>query len=211
MFVSLIGDFMNDFSGTKEKIINVSIELFSQKGFFETSVREISDAAGIKPSSLYNHFVGKEEILNVILDYYKSEINKVKIPDGMIEEIVDSFPPEVIFSKCFERIKELLAPPKMEKIDCIILNEIYKNKKVRDFAKVYLNENRESTFKVFRRMYDKDMIKKYDPEFLSYTFNALITTYSQERHLNKTEMLDTQELDNKINKYIDIFIDIFKK
>ena len=41
---------------TKEKIFDVSLELFSQKGFNNTSVREIAREVGIKESSIYNNY-----------------------------------------------------------------------------------------------------------------------------------------------------------
>ena len=45
------------------------VELFSRKGFHGTSVRELARKAGIKESSLYNHYQGKEAILEAILAY----------------------------------------------------------------------------------------------------------------------------------------------
>jgi len=55
----------------KQKITCAALELFSQKGFTETSVREIAEAVGIRPSSLYTHFKSKASILEHLLDDYK--------------------------------------------------------------------------------------------------------------------------------------------
>jgi len=52
---------------TKEKILAKSLTLFSKSGFAETSVRDIAKAVGIQPGALYNHFKGKEEILQALL------------------------------------------------------------------------------------------------------------------------------------------------
>lgn len=56
---------------TKEKIIFESLKLFSSKGFDGVSMREIAAAVGIKGSSIYNHFKGKEEIFKAIFDEMK--------------------------------------------------------------------------------------------------------------------------------------------
>lgn len=45
---------------TKEKILDVSIDLFAQKGFKDVTVREIAEALGIKASSLYKQERGKQ-------------------------------------------------------------------------------------------------------------------------------------------------------
>ena len=57
---------------TKEKIFDVSLELFSQKGFNNTSVREIAREVGIKESSIYNHYSSKQAIMNDILGTFST-------------------------------------------------------------------------------------------------------------------------------------------
>lgn len=45
---------------TKELILEVSLELFSEKGFNVASVRDIAKKIGIKDSSLYFHYKNKQ-------------------------------------------------------------------------------------------------------------------------------------------------------
>jgi len=47
---------------TRETIIKISIELFAQSGYANVSVRDIAQAVGIKPASLYYHFDNKETL-----------------------------------------------------------------------------------------------------------------------------------------------------
>lgn len=61
---------------TKDKIIEVSIDLISKNGYAETSIRDIAKNAGIKTSSIYYHFESKEAILNHILDLFASMISE---------------------------------------------------------------------------------------------------------------------------------------
>ena len=44
---------------TKEKILNVSLILFSEKGYSDVFVGDIAAAVVIKALSLYKHFKGK--------------------------------------------------------------------------------------------------------------------------------------------------------
>lgn len=53
---------------TKEKILDMALELFSQRGYGGTSVRDIARAVGIRESSLYNHFENKRAIFDGIVD-----------------------------------------------------------------------------------------------------------------------------------------------
>lgn len=57
-------------NSTRDKIVDIAIDLFSRKGYAETSVRDIANDVGIKSSSLYYHFESKEAILDYILEQY---------------------------------------------------------------------------------------------------------------------------------------------
>lgn len=53
---------------TKERILWEALDLFSHKGYAGVSVRDIARAVGIRESSLYSHFAGKQEIFQSIVD-----------------------------------------------------------------------------------------------------------------------------------------------
>jgi AcrR family transcriptional regulator len=54
-------------SARREEILQVAARLFAAKGFEETTIREIGDAAGILSGSLYHHFQTKEEMLHELV------------------------------------------------------------------------------------------------------------------------------------------------
>ncbi|MCN4144405.1 MAG: TetR/AcrR family transcriptional regulator [Thiohalomonas sp.] len=47
---------------TRQTILRISIELFAQSGYANVSVRDIAQAVGIKPASLYYHFANKQTL-----------------------------------------------------------------------------------------------------------------------------------------------------
>jgi AcrR family transcriptional regulator len=73
-------------------------ELFAQKGYRATTVREIADAAGILSGSLYHHFDSKESIgdeilssfINEVLADYRGAVASAASPRAAIEQIVRS-------------------------------------------------------------------------------------------------------------------------
>jgi AcrR family transcriptional regulator len=48
---------------TKERILDVALDLFTEKGFDKTSLREIAEQLGVTKAALYYHFASKEDIL----------------------------------------------------------------------------------------------------------------------------------------------------
>ncbi|RLC27354.1 MAG: TetR/AcrR family transcriptional regulator, partial [Deltaproteobacteria bacterium] len=47
---------------TRRNIIEKSLQLFSVKGYFNTSINDILDATGLTKGGLYGHFRSKEDI-----------------------------------------------------------------------------------------------------------------------------------------------------
>jgi len=52
----------------KEQILEVSAQIFRQKGFHATSMQDIADAVNLQKASLYHHVSSKQEILLALLD-----------------------------------------------------------------------------------------------------------------------------------------------
>jgi AcrR family transcriptional regulator len=50
-------------ASTRERILDVSLDLFTDQGFDGTSMREIAERLGITKPAIYYHFGSKEEIL----------------------------------------------------------------------------------------------------------------------------------------------------
>ena len=55
-------------SNTKERILLASASLFARDGYFGVSVKDIANAVGIKPASLYNHYESKEALWKAVLE-----------------------------------------------------------------------------------------------------------------------------------------------
>jgi len=63
----------------RERILDAALELFSQHGYAGTSVRQIAARVGLRPSSLYSHFDGKEAILSTLIDTYGPASNASRL------------------------------------------------------------------------------------------------------------------------------------
>lgn len=57
---------------TKDLTLEAAIDLFSEKGYSNVSMRDLAKQVGIQPATLYHHFKNKEEIMSEILVRYHS-------------------------------------------------------------------------------------------------------------------------------------------
>ena len=52
---------------TRQRILDIAVDLFIEQGYAGTSVRDISERLGMTKGSLYYHFASKEEVLNALV------------------------------------------------------------------------------------------------------------------------------------------------
>ena len=53
---------------TRERILAAALEMFSERGFAGTNIRELAQSLGLVKSGLYKHYQSKEDIWNALLD-----------------------------------------------------------------------------------------------------------------------------------------------
>ena len=52
---------------TREIILQEALNLFSRKGYAAVSMRDIATVVGIRASSIYHHFNGKQELFEALI------------------------------------------------------------------------------------------------------------------------------------------------
>ncbi|MGO9180308.1 MAG: TetR/AcrR family transcriptional regulator [Candidatus Limnocylindrales bacterium] len=62
---------------TRQRAIEVALELFAAQGYEKTSLREIADRLGITKAALYYHFVSKEALLGAIMESLVAPIDEL--------------------------------------------------------------------------------------------------------------------------------------
>jgi AcrR family transcriptional regulator len=72
---------------TRQRILDVAVDLFIEHGYAGTSVRDISERIGMTKGSLYYHFASKEDVLNALvkpllddLDAFVAEADPLTCP-----------------------------------------------------------------------------------------------------------------------------------
>lgn len=75
-------------TGPKAGILNVALRLFAEQGYAGASIRDIAQACGLKPASLYAHYASKEQLLAQLINIGHEEHFK------MVQEAVIDAQPE---------------------------------------------------------------------------------------------------------------------
>src|SRR5436189_4853240 len=73
----------------RQQIIDVALQLFSQKGFRGTTTKEIALAAGVNEAIIFRHFATKSELYTAIMDC-KAKSPAIQAMRNVFDEAMES-------------------------------------------------------------------------------------------------------------------------
>lgn len=73
---------------TREKILHSAVEIFSQKGFQASTIREIARLAGVNDLTVYRHFESKEKLFT---EMFQRHALLSEISEYIVQGITDDF------------------------------------------------------------------------------------------------------------------------
>ena len=168
---------------TKERIVDVALELFAQRGYLGTSMSDIAKQLGITKGALYKHYTGKQEILDSIvdrmnkMDYERAEKYEMPEtePDGFAEAYM-STPIQKIRAYAMAQFDHWTKEHFSSNFRKMLTLEQYRDPKLAQLYHDYLATGpTEYMAAIFRKLTDSDdaamqlALEFYGPMFLLYS------------------------------------------
>lgn len=192
---------------TKDIILESAVDLFAVNGFHGTSMRQLARKVGIKESSLYHHFLNKDDIMDEILNYQISSFNTSTPTLEVVMEISRGTKEPVKFwlAVLDEFLKRV--PPLMEKTTQILANEMYLNEKCRRFVTHTLfDAQKKLTEMSLRFMNESGMIRKCDFEIVAEQYVYMLYGLETENRLRALNGESDENLKRNLIKNVSFFI-----
>src|ERR1700693_569320 len=79
---------------TRERIFRAALRLFAERGFFETTVGDITEGADVGKGTFFNYFPSKEHVLEAF-----GEIQRGKIEAALLEACAGGTPFRILFER----------------------------------------------------------------------------------------------------------------
>ncbi len=190
---------------TRDRILDEALTLFADNGYDGTSVEEIADKVGIKAPSLYNHFKGKEDILNALIDSaeeryeesFGSEKNTGTLPKNKEEFLQTSM----------ERVSFTMRDPMIRKMRKFLVREQFRNERFAEITtKHQLNGIQGMYKKIIKDMINKGMFMEDDPELLATEVTAPVVLWIAKA--DRQPRCEQESMEN-IEKHIRHFCDVY--
>jgi len=156
---------------TKERIMDAAIDLFSIKGYEAVSIREIARAVDIRESSIYNHYKGKDELMDTIIQHFIGELSRSDPEETPMEVMLEKYGAEEFMNISASAYLQRLNQPRIAKIWRIISIELFRNDKVRNFFRTTIVEVPIAAWEqIFLKMIELGYIRECDANTLAKEF-----------------------------------------
>ncbi|MBR3135434.1 MAG: TetR/AcrR family transcriptional regulator [Clostridia bacterium] len=191
---------------TKERILALALDQFSQNGYDGTNIRELMASLGLVKSAMYRHFGSKKEIWNALLDqmiaYYGARFGS---PEHLLP-VPDS--PEGLVALTMGMVDFTIHDEKVVKTRKLLSIEQFRDDRARDLAtKHFLTGLRDMFTPLFQGMMDKGLLRRDDPAMLAFAYTAPISALI---HLCDREPEKTEEAIQRIEAFSRHFIATYK-
>jgi AcrR family transcriptional regulator len=191
---------------TKMNIIEVSIELFSKKGFSGASIRDITKEVGIKESSLYKHFKNKDEILETIFINFRKELDKILPPMEYIDRIVEMMSLEDFLGRGIENFLKHMDDSIHVKIWRIMYIELFRHPKAQEIYRVDIMERTVDCLAlVFEKMIQQGEMAPLNPRTMAMEYQFSSISFILEYNMLKAEGKSTEQLELQILEHVQFF------
>lgn len=123
---------------TKRVILEAALELFSVQGYEATSIAQIADAVGVRKSSLYSHFDGKQAILDALMQEALEQYNKHSMfarahwDDTDFSASQREMTPDAALRAVQEHLRYLLHDPQISRVRKLLTIEQFRNPALRE-------------------------------------------------------------------------------
>ena len=191
--------------GTKDKLLEAALELFSQNGYAGTNIRELSASLGLGKSSLYRHFESKDEIWNAMIDemerYYDEHFGSAQNLPAIPEST------DALRALTLRMLDFTIHDEKVIMTRKLLLTEQFRDERVRRLATKHFGEGLEALFtKIFAGMMENGSLRRGDPAMLAFAYTAPISPLVQ---LCDREPERRSEAMEKIGAFIGHFIEVY--
>jgi AcrR family transcriptional regulator len=104
---------------TRKAILDAALDLFAEKGYFGTSLRDIAAVVGIRESAFYNYFRGKDALFEALI--VAAQEYKVEQLSGLLDEQLTDV--RVILERLTNVVLDHFCAPRQQQLFRVFMSD----------------------------------------------------------------------------------------
>ena len=185
---------------TRERLIDATLELISEKGYLGASTREIASKAGVSELTLFRKFGKKEKLFEEVLKTH-TFLPRLRELLETVEELPCEKVLEIVGIKFIETLKE------RRKLFRIMITEIntYPDKVRETFTKFIANTGNELKG-YLEELQSSGKIRQINLDIAAMMFFRILVNFFQTEEIIKGRDISQEEIIDTVKQYVDLFL-----
>ncbi|MEE5990678.1 MAG: TetR/AcrR family transcriptional regulator [Lachnospiraceae bacterium] len=174
---------------TRDKIMDVALNMFSERGYEAVSIRDICGEVGIKESTLYYHFMNKKDILDSLVEKFRTHIEDLlshvdEITENPSQKKGKNADPSVQMVDSY-MIDSYLFDPFCNLMLRLMMIEQFHNEEIRVlYEKTLFTDPYEIQMNIFKRLASPGVMPEEDVEWIVRETHSYMTMLTFKYLLN---------------------------
>jgi AcrR family transcriptional regulator len=166
---------------TRQALLDAALDLFADKGYFGTSLRDVAAAVGVRESAIYNYFKGKDALFEaLIIEDQHTKIERLSsIAEGPIAD------GRAVLEQLALSSLESFSEPRQQQLFRILMSDGIRLAKVgRINLYERLGHGRERLEDIMRRLIRERWLRAGDPRILAIAFSSPLMLWRHVHAIN---------------------------
>jgi AcrR family transcriptional regulator len=192
---------------TRVLILQHALELFSRRGYFGTSMRDIGRAVGVRESALYHHFESKQAILRALIGELGPA--RAEVIGASMSELLQKAPAAKVLRAVAARLVEDWTSPREGQFMRLMLAEGLRINELTDFYPLAQVERARGVLAgMFEQLIARRAIRRADPRALAIAFiGPLMMLRMVHLIVPATGRPEVKRLKADVERFLDLFVE----
>jgi len=187
-------------STTRQKLLEATLKLISEKGYLGATTREIARLAGVTELTLFRHFGTKERLFEELLSSY-TFLPRLK---ELLPELDGLSYKDALTLTATRFLLTLRERKSMIKIMHSEIT-IYPDQ-IRRIYTSFIEEIRATLATYFVSVQKKGMLKKVSPNTAARTFLGMLFSYFRSEEIIRENGMTKKKMDRHVKELVEIFM-----
>ncbi|HWQ57781.1 MAG TPA: helix-turn-helix domain-containing protein [Clostridia bacterium] len=195
---------------TAGRILDAAAELIARNGYDGVSVREIAEKAGIRESSVYNHFKSKADILEALFCEFIRGVPQTRPSDEELDGMLAIMEPEEVFKSILFHVGKS-ARGTLSNTAMIINYEKFRNPRAAEMYYQYVvGEPAAYYARLIDKMIERKMVKPVDARLIAEQYNYVSIALTKEYIMAQYGLADARAVVSYMVKTLKFFCGLMR-
>jgi len=185
---------------TKQRLLDATLKLISEKGYLGSTTREIAQEAGVTELTLFRHFGTKEKLFEALLRTH-TFLPRLKELLPELEGLSYGDSLRLIASRFLLSLKERKSLVKIMYSEGTIYPE-----KIKKLYNKFADDLRLTLASYFRGLQKKGLLRTVSPELAAQLFLGMLFSYFRSEEIMRAGGMKKQTMEKNIKEFVDIFM-----